>query len=321
MRWDGLRLPDSTVRTFDAPRFRGITCHEVRAKSILTRAPAGMFEWTMSLYRGCTVGCRYCYARRRHPHLGFDAGLDFDTQIVVKVNAAELLRRELTAGRSGRIAVGANADCYQRVEGRYRLMPGVLAALTEHRASFVVATKNTMVLRDKDLLARAAEVAPVTVAVSISTLDRELAAAIEPGAPPPDKRIELCLSLASAGVPTAVMLAPIVPFLSDSPAGLRAAVRAAADVGATYLDADVLNLRPGAREWFLTWLADHHPGLVPRYRALYAGGAHPPRWYRDRILDLVHTLADECGVPARPAFEYRPRTASASRDSDQLPLW
>ena len=167
-----------TTRTIDTPEFRGITFHEVRARSLVNRVPGASrmpFEWTVNPYRGCSHACVYCFARRTHAYLDLDTGLGFDSQIVVKTNAPELLRRELAAPRwtGAHIAMGTNVDCYQRAEGRYRLMPGIIEALRERANPFSILTKGTMILRDLDLLTEAAGVTEVSTAFSIGTLDED----------------------------------------------------------------------------------------------------------------------------------------------------
>ncbi len=178
-----------TTRTFDTPEFRGVTFHEVRARSILNRVPGASrmpFEWTVNPYRGCTHACVYCFARRSHAYLDLDTGLGFDSQIVVKVNAPELLARQLASPRwqGAHIAMGTNVDCYQRAEGRYGLMPGILTALRDRANPFSILTKGTLVLRDLALLTQAARVTEVGVSVSVGFTDRELWRTVEPGAPP-----------------------------------------------------------------------------------------------------------------------------------------
>ncbi|MFD1830831.1 Rv2578c family radical SAM protein [Streptomyces desertarenae] len=322
MRWerlgDGSDGPDAggttaalfgagaVTRTFDAPEFRGITFHEVRARSIINRVPGASrlpFEWTVNPYRGCSHACVYCFARRSHAYLDLDTGIGFDTQIVVKTNAGRLLRRELSSPRwPGRhIAMGTNVDCYQRAEGRYRLMPEILAALRDHANPFSLLTKGTLILRDLDLLRSACAVAEVGVSVSVAFLDEELWRAVEPGAPAPGRRLEVVRALGEHGIGCGVLMAPVIPFLSDSPAQLRATVRAIAAAGATSVTPLALHLRPGAREWFTAWLARNHPGLVRPYEALYSEGAYAPRWYQRQITRQVHELAEEYGIgPSRP---------------------
>ena len=192
------------TRTFDTPAFRGITFHEVHARSLISRVPEASrvpFRWTINPYRGCSHACVYCFARNTHTYLDLDAGHDFDTQIVVKVNAVELLRRELKSARwaGEHFAMGTNVDCYQRAEGRYRLMPGIITALTEAANPFSILTKGTLILRDIDLLARAAAVTDVGLNVSVGIVDKSLSRSIEPGTPSPDRRLAACSALGERG--------------------------------------------------------------------------------------------------------------------------
>ncbi|MFJ4481241.1 Rv2578c family radical SAM protein [Streptomyces longwoodensis] len=300
-----------TTRTFDTPEFRGITFHEIRARSILNRVPGASrmpFEWTVNPYRGCTHACVYCFARKTHSYLDLDTGIGFDTQIVVKVNAAEVLRRQLASPRwhGDHVAMGTNVDCYQRAEGRYRLMPGILAALRDRANPFSILTKGTLILRDLDLLRQAADVTDVGVSVSVGFTDRELWRTVEPGTPAPERRLEVVRTLADHGLGCGVLMAPVIPFLGDEPAQLRATVRAIAAAGATSVTPLVLHLRPGAREWFMAWLGQHHPHLVRRYERLYADGAYAPTWYQRRITRQVHDLAREYGIgPTRAGMPRR----------------
>jgi DNA repair photolyase len=251
-----------------------------------------------------------CFARKSHTYLDLDAGQDFNTKIVVKVNAPERVRSELAAPRwpGEHIAMGTNVDCYQRAEGRYRLMPGILAALRDAANPFSILTKGTLILRDADLLAEAAEVTDVGLAVSVGSADEDLCRVLEPGAPGPQRRLEVCAAFTGRGLPCAVLMGPVVPFLSDSPAQLAATVRQAAQAGASSVTPIVLHLRPGAREWFFGWLAEHHPELVGRYRGLYGRGAYAPKAYQQRVSEQVRELARQYGVgrrgprPRRPSF-------------------
>ncbi|WP_055587962.1 Rv2578c family radical SAM protein, partial [Streptacidiphilus griseoplanus] len=315
MRWDNLQLetttpllgPGTVTRRFDTPEFRGITFHEVHARSIVNRVPGASrmpFEWTVNPYRGCTHACVYCFARRTHSYLDLDTGLDFDSQIVVKVNAPQLLRRELGSRRwrGEHIAMGTNVDCYQRAEGRYRLMPGIIETLRDYANPFSVLTKGSLILRDLELLRQAAAVTDVAVNVSVGFTDRELWRTVEPGTPSPQKRLEVCRTLTDAGIPCGVLMAPVLPYLSDSPEQLRATVRAVAEAGAVSVTPLVLHLRPGAREWYTAWLRQHHPRLLPRYEALYGDAVYAPRWYQRRITRAVHEIAAEYGCgPAGPS--------------------
>ncbi|MER6787706.1 Rv2578c family radical SAM protein [Streptomyces sp. NPDC000658] len=309
-----------TTRTFDTPEFAGITFHEVRARSILNRVPGASrmpFEWTVNPYRGCTHACVYCFARRTHSYLDLDTGIGFDTQIVVKVNAPELLRRQLASPRwlGEHVAMGTNVDCYQRAEGRYRLMPGILSALRDRANPFSILTKGTLILRDLDLLRRSAEVTDVGVSVSVGFTDTELWRTVEPGTPAPQRRLDVVRTLTDHGIGCGVLMAPVIPFLGDEPAQLRATVRAIAAAGATSVTPLALHLRPGAREWFMAWLGQHHPHLVRRYERLYADGAYAPKWYQRRITRQVHELAEEYGIgPTRAGTPRRIRPPAPAEE-------
>src|ERR671921_1689516 len=178
------------VRSVTTPDFAGITFHEVTAKSVLNKIPAGSrmpFEWTINPYRGCSHACVYCFARKTHTYLDFDAGRDFDSQVVVKVNAAEVLRKELNKASWTRqqVALGTNTDPYQRAEGRYQLMPGIISALAESGTPFSVLTKGTLLRRDLPLLVAAARDVPIGLGVSMAIWDDDLHASLEPGVPSP----------------------------------------------------------------------------------------------------------------------------------------
>ncbi|MCG5214769.1 Rv2578c family radical SAM protein [Streptosporangium sp. KLBMP 9127] len=254
-----------------------------------------------------------CFARKTHEYLDLDAGHDFDSKIIVKVNAAELVRKELAAARWGghHIAMGTNVDCYQRAEGRYRLMRGIIAALRDAANPFSILTKGSLILRDLDLLTQAAEVTDVSTAVSTGFVDEELWRSVEPGTPSPRKRLEVCATLTDSGIPCGVLMAPILPYLTDSPNALDAAVRQIAAAGATSVSPIMLHLRPGAREWFMSWLAREHPRLVPRYQELYGRGAYAPKSYQRRIADQVGELARRHGV-GRSASTARLRRVRAT---------
>jgi DNA repair photolyase len=327
MRWDNLRI-DSTpgndadpaaaggtpvggtlpliernavVRTFDTPGFRGMTFYEVQAKSIVSKVPAASkvpFTHTINPYRGCQHACAYCFARNTHTYLDLDAGQDFNSKVIVKVNAPELLRAKLSSrGWAGEhIAMGTNVDCYQRAEGRYELMRGIIAALRDAHNPFSILTKGTLILRDLDLLLESAEVTDVGLNVSAGFVDRDLWRAIEPGTPAPQRRLDACAALNDAGLRCGVLMGPVVPYLSDSPAQLEAAVRQAAAAGAAHVTPIVLHLRPGAREWFLRWLGEAHPALVPRYTELYGRGAYARKDYQARITAEVRELAERYGI-------------------------
>jgi DNA repair photolyase len=345
MRWDNLRLdvapngPDerltpalfdqgAVVRTFDTPEFRGMTFYEVQARSIINRVPEAShvpFRYTINPYRGCSHRCLYCFARKSHTYLDLDYGEDFDTKIVVKVNAPQLLRKELASKRwqGEHIAMGTNVDPYQRAEGRYRLMRGVLEALRDSSNPFSILTKGTLILRDIDLLQQCAEIADVGTNFSVGSVDRELWRAVETGTPPPHKRLEAVRKLNEAGIPCGVLMAPILPFLSDSEEALEETVRAIAEAGATHVSPIVLHLRKGgSREWWMRWLRSERPDLVPAYRELYGDRAYAPKDYQERIGDTVRRFARKHGVGDRTGGQARRirNRPPAAPEPEQLPL-
>jgi DNA repair photolyase len=314
MRWDAQRLdleepatlPDmpsirGLLRSVQVPEFPGLTFHEVRAKSALNHVPgesAMPFPYTINPYRGCSHSCIYCYARRTHEWLEFDAGDDFDRQIVVKTNLVDVLRKELArpSWKHEHVALGTNTDPYQRAEGRYKLMPEVIRALTESGTPFSILTKGTLLRRDIPLLAECAQQVPVGLGVSMAIWDDDLHHALEPGVPTPRARLDLVRAIADAGLPCGVFLAPVLPGLTDGVAELDAALGAIASARATGVTVIPLHLRPGAREWFMGWLARAHPELVPRYEQLYARRAYVPAEYRAWLAKRVAPLLARHGL-------------------------
>jgi DNA repair photolyase len=242
-----------------------------------------------------------CFARKTHEWLELDPGRDFDTQIVVKTNLVEVLQRELARPSWTRehVALGTNTDPYQRAEGRYRLMPGVIRALAGSGTPFSVLTKGTLARRDVPLLAAAARDVPLGLGVSMAIWDQRLHEALEPGAPSPRARLELVRAITGAGLPCGVFLAPVLPGLTDDEESLDAALAAIAAAGATGVTVLALHLRPGAREWFLGWLAREHPQLLARYRQLYRGGAYVPAEYRAWLSARVAPLLTRHGLDRR----------------------
>jgi DNA repair photolyase len=237
-----------------------------------------------------------CFARPTHTYMDMNAGRDFETKIVVKVNAPQVLRRQL-GGRSWKgehIAMGTGTDPYQRAEGRYRLMRGIIRALIDYRNPFSILTKGTLILRDLDLLVEAAKVADVATAFSVGTVDEEVWRTTEPGTPHPMRRLEAVAALNDAGVPCGILMAPILPGISDRPEQLRAVVEAAIDAGATHVSPIMLHLRPGVKEEFMPWLAEHHPDLVPRYERMYSK-AYGPAADRKALGSRVGRLIEEAG--------------------------
>jgi DNA repair photolyase len=281
----GLERVANLIRSVRTPEFEGMTFHEVAAKSALNRVPGASampYGWTINPYRGCSHACTYCFARPSHAYLGLDAGRDFDSQVVVKVNVAEVLRGELArpSWRREWVALGTNTDPYQRAEGRYGLMPGIIGALARSGTPFSILTKGTLLRRDLPRLAGAARDVGVSVALSIAVFDDALQASLEPGAPSTAARLATVAAARDAGLEVGVFVAPILPFLADSPEHLDHAMRRIREAGAAAVSYDVLNLRPGVKEWFAQWLARERPDLVGPYRDLYGTRAYVPDDYR-----------------------------------------
>jgi DNA repair photolyase len=303
VRWDNLkieaaaetRLPgyrEAVVRTFDAPEALDTRFYEVYAKSAINKVPAASrmpFRYTINPFRGCSHACRYCFARPTHTYLDFDAGRDFEKEIVVKVNVPEVLRAELRrpSWKREHIAMGTNTDPYQWCESKYRLMPGIWEALRDFRNPCSVLTKSPLLLRDLELMREIAAVTDIHANLSIPTLDEKPWRASEPHTPHPRKRIEAVAELNRAGIPTGVLVAPLMPGINDSPKQVEAILQACADAGATSIGGIPLHLRGEVRDVFMEWLASYRPDLVERYEQLYARGAYVSRDESDRIQRLL----------------------------------
>jgi DNA repair photolyase len=305
MRWTNLTLTDeearrlpgyrdeAVVRRFDAPEALDVRFYEVRARSVLNRVPERStmpFRWTVNPYRGCTHACVYCFARPTHRYLDFDAGRDFEREIVVKVNAPEVLARELARPSWMRehVALGTNTDPYQWVEARYKLMPEIWRALLEQRTPCSVLTKSPLVLRDLPLLGELAAEGLLSAALLVPTLDERAWRATEPHTPHPLARLDAVAKLTAAGIPTSVLIAPLMPGINDDPAQVREIAERARAAGARRVMPLALHLRPGVREIFMDWLTDERPELLERYAQLYGRGAYAPAAERQRLAALVH---------------------------------
>ena len=291
-------------------------------KSALNKVPDAAslpFRFTVNGFRGCSHACRYCFARPTHEYLDFDSGADFDSQIVVKLNVADVLRRELARRSWTRetVALGTNTDPYQRAEGRYALMPGIIAALADSGTPFSILTKGTLLRRDLPLVATASERVDVSVAVSLAIGDAELHRLVEPGTPTPDARLGLVRAVRDAGLDCHVMVAPVLPHLSDSTAHLDALLGRIAAAGATGVTVFALHLRGSTRGWFMNWLTRERPDLVADYRRLYARGAYLPADYRDALRSRVAPLLAKHGLDpdSRP---FATRSAPAVRAAGAL---
>lgn len=336
MRWNGQQLAETSdnalpglalrdvaafsghIRSVRPPDFRGITFHEILAKSALNRVPGKSsmpFSWTINPYRGCSHACVYCFARGSHRYLDLNTGEDFDSQIIVKVNVAEVLGRELNRPDWGaeHVALGTNTDPYQRAEGRYQLMPGIIEQLVRAKTSFSILTKGTLLRRDLPLLAEARKRTGVSLAMSVAIHNPVLQHSIEPGTPSTQARLDTLAAASEAGFDCDVFVMPILPYLTDSVAELAPLLRSLKQAGARSVVYGALHLRQHVKPWFFGWLEAHHPELVSAYRKLYPGSAsRAPQAYRLELAGRIRPLIQRYGLeraPRRSGTQLRPATA------------
>ena len=325
MRWNGqtveedgaARLPgyaEPVVRTFDAPEALDIRFHEVYARSALNRVPEGgrklPFSWTVNPYRGCSHACLYCFARPTHEFLDMNAGRDFEREIIVKVNAPEVLRAELRrpSWKRQHVALGTNTDPYQWVEKRYRLTRAIFEALLEARNPCSVLTKSPLLLRDVDVFKALCEVTEFSACLSIPTLDEKAWRDTEPHTPSPRARLEAVAELNRQGIPTGVLVAPVMPGINDSPEQVQAVLDACAEAGAVRVGGQALFLRGSTKDVFMGFLRAKRPDLVPLYERLYGRGAYLPREEKARVeaplrRKAAHARAARVADPAPVAVE------------------
>jgi DNA repair photolyase len=273
---------------------------EITVKSVLNRVEGMPFRWSINPYRGCSHACLYCFARVTHWYLDQDGVNDWSSRIYVKVNAPEVLRGELARPRwtRERVALGTATDPYQPAEGAYRVTRRILEALHDFQTPASIVTKSTMILRDRDVLTQMARGPGMAVYFSITTVDPALAREIEPDVPPPARRLEVMRALAEAGVPVGVLLAPVLPGLTDDESHLAAVIEAARDHGAGSLGTMLLHLGPVAREAYFQYLEHKHPDLLPEYERLYRG-KYAPRAYQERVQEVVAALKRRLGFLER----------------------
>jgi DNA repair photolyase len=303
---DGSLFPDERAATRHVGKgaYAGLEFLHVNARSIINAVPPQSqmpFRYTINCYRGCSHRCVYCFARPTHDYLGLNIGEDFEKKIVVKINAVERLRAELRSPKwsGAHIAMGTNTDPYQHAEGKYHLTRGIIDVLSEARNPFSILTKSTLILRDTAALAKAVARTEVTVNFSVGCLDRSVWKLTEPGTPPPDKRLDALRRLTEAGIPCGVLIAPVLPGLSDSDDQVRTVAKAAAEAGAVSVTGVALHLRDPMREHYLNWLAGVRPDLSALHRARFRSGSYQEQSERDRIAELVHTTARQHGVTGR----------------------
>jgi DNA repair photolyase len=249
------------------------------------------FEWTLNPYRGCTHGCHYCYARRYHTQFELGAGDEFASVIFVKTNFVRVLTRELAkpSWPGALVALGTATDCYQPIEGFYKITRGTLEALARAGNPTSIVTKGPMIVRDKDVLQELARRTDCTVCISVPCVDEQVWTQLEPGTAPPMKRLRAVRELVDAGIHAGVLMNPIVPGISSKPALIEATVKAIADHGAKFIGCNVMYLQDGTRDHFMRWLAEHYPHMVDGYERLYAR-KYPPGEYRDEVKKVVSAM-------------------------------
>jgi DNA repair photolyase len=284
-------LTEATRRA-DAARYQEVSC-----RSALNPVKGMPFKWTLNPYRGCTHGCHYCYARRYHTQFELGSDDEFASVILVKTNLVEVLRRELQRPRWTKelVAVGSATDCYQPIEGLYKLTRGALEAFCEFETPVGLVTKGPMIVRDKDVLADMTRRAGCTVYLSVPCVDEDVWRSLEPGTAHPLQRLKAVRELVDAGIRAGVLMNPIVPGISSRPALLERTMKAIADHGARFVGCNVMYLQDGTRDHFMRWLAGEHPDLVEGYERLYTG-KYPPMGYRKEVTFLVTTLKKRYGL-------------------------
>jgi DNA repair photolyase len=296
---------------------------EDTCKTALNRVPQASrvpFRWTVNPYRGCTHSCHYCFARAYHTYLDMGVGDDFSSKIVVKTNVVEVLRRELASPKwtAEHVAMGTATDPYQHCEGRYQLTRGVLEALADFANPMSMLTKSTMILRDLDLFRRLNEVTSVTVSMSVGTLDERVRRVVEPGTPPGRRRLDILRRFAEAGIRTSVLVAPILPGLTDDDEHLDEVLAACAEAGVATASPIVLHVRTTIREHFIPWLERSYPDLAPLYRELYGTRSYAPKAYQEEVSQRFRRL--RAGYGLDPST-YRPgRALPPERTPRQLTL-
>ena len=334
VRWDNLEkgaekqgllpgLGDPVVRTFDAPEALGIRFHEVQARSAINAVPERSrmpFRWTINPFRGCTHACIYCFARPTHTYLDLNAAEDFEREIVVKVNAPELVRAELAkpSWKGEHVALGTNTDPYQWVESKYKLLPGIWEAMRDYANPCSVLSKSPLLLRDLPLLKQIAERTEFVANLSVPTLDEKAWRATEPHTPHPRTRLAAVGELNRAGIATGVLVAPLMPGINDDPRQVERILEIAGEMGARSVGGIGLHLRGEVKEIFMDWLRQYRPDLVARYETLYGTGAYLPPAEKDRLAKLARGASPPRRFlrPARPVERTNAAASARSpRDS------
>jgi DNA repair photolyase len=278
-------------------------------KSLLNRCVSHRqmpFTWTINPYRGCEFGCRYCYARYTHEFMEMRDGMEFEQKIYVKQHAAGLLRHELRRVKPEEaIALGTATDPYQPAERRYEVTRGILQEFARHRGfELGIVTKSNMIVRDLDLLKEGAKANRLSVHVTITTLDIDLARILEPRAPRPDLRLDAVRALAQAGLRVGVSCSPVIPGITDALKDLESVIRAGAEAGASYVFANPLFLKPCSAAVFLPFLQQNFPHLAENYRQRYQDRAFLPPAYAKRLSHLIAHLREKYNITSARRERY-----------------
>jgi DNA repair photolyase len=264
---------------------------EIKVKSVINRVQGMPFKWSVNPYRGCAHNCAFCFARKTHWYLDQDGVNEWSSRVYVKVNAPEVIRRELShpSWRRESVSLGTSTDPYQPAEGAYRVTRGILEALRDFKTPMSILTRSPMIVRDRDVFVDLARGAGASVYFSITTVDPQLAREIEPDVPPPPRRLESMRALAEAGVPVGVLLAPVLPGITDDEDHLAAVIEAARDHGARTVGTILLHLGEVTRESYFAFLQRTRPELVEPYNRLYRT-KYAPRAFQQRLQDVVASL-------------------------------
>jgi DNA repair photolyase len=291
----GAEALTEAVRRADAARYQEVTC-----RSALNRVKGMPFEWTLNPYRGCTHGCHYCYARRYQTQFELGADDEFASIIFVKTNFVDVLRRELQkpSWSDEYVAVGTATDCYQPIEGHYKLTRRALEALAAFSNPAGIVTKGPMVVRDIDVLQDLDRRAGCTVYISVPTVDEHAWEQLEPGTAHPLKRLRAVRELNAAGIRCGVLMNPIVPGITSKRSILERTVKAIAESGASFVGCNVMFLEGGTRDHFMRWLGDAYPDMVEGYQQLYAR-KYAPAAYRKEVQHVVGMLRAKYGLNKR----------------------
>ena len=299
----------------DEARYQEVSC-----RSALNRVQ-GMpfFNWTLNAYRGCTHGCHYCFARRYHEQFAMNAGDEFASMILVKVNIADVLARELDrpAWKREKVAVGTATDPYQPIEGHYKLTRRSFEALVKGRTPVALVTKGPMVVRDRDVLLDLARVAGCTVYMSVPTVDEDAWRTLEPGTAHPMQRLRAVRELIDAGINAGVLMAPIVPGFSSSRSKVERTIKAIADHGARFVGCNVMHLEGGTRAHFMHFISREFPAMQPRLEKLYARKSAPAA-YRKEVQAMVRVLQNRYGLAKREDVDAA-AAAGTPADADPPP--